>query len=256
MTSNRQQTIRVVHRLLLLLLSLALVLPMGLAPGYAASKKPPKTVLILMLHHFTDDPAEANYTTIDMKRLEQQIKAYQKSGYVFVKLSEVSTVDKPVVLSIDDGYESVYTHFYPMAKRLSLPFNLNLIMSRIGAGSDIEIQKASLDQLKDMKASGLCDLGVHSYDAHGFGKREGLVKLFEESWTEYGEAIRQDTQLATDAYLRAFGEAPKIYAYPYGSFSDYTQKMLKDMGFDYTLTTMKGLNRPEERHTLRRVNLN
>lgn len=214
-----------------------------------------RPLLILMLHHFTIDPSATSYTTIEMNTLEYKILAYQKAGYEFVRLGEAHTVKKPIIISIDDGYESVYTHFYPMAKRMKIPFNLNLIMSRIGTTSNQEIPKCSLEQLKEMKASGLCQLGVHSYDAHGMGSREGLVKLPDESWSDYQLGILKDTQKAVVTYERYFGETPTIYAYPYGSFNDYTQKLLKELGFEYSLTTMYGWNQAGSRYTLKRINV-
>lgn len=223
-------------------------------PTYANKSSQPLT--ILMLHHFTTDPSATNNTTIEMNTLEYKLLAYQQAGYTFVKLGETNAVEKPIILSIDDGYASVYTQFYPLAKRLQIPFNLNLIMSRIGTTSDKEIPKCTLAQLKEMQASGLCQLGVHSYDSHGLSSREGLVQLPNESWTTYQEAINTDTEKAVSVYKQLFGEAPVIYAYPYGSFNDYTQKMLKDKGFKYTLTTMYGFNAIDEFYTLRRINVN
>lgn len=246
-------------KLLMLILAFALSTMQPLSSFAAMPEKvvqKPKTVLILMLHNFTADPTKVNYTTIEMNRLEYQLLAYQRAGYQFVSLSEADTVEKPAVISIDDGYQSVYTHFYPMAKRMNIPFNLNVIMSRIGGTSAVEIPKCQLIELQEMKASGLCQIGVHSFDAHGFGQREGLAKQSGESWTDYYAAIRKDTELAVQAYKTYFGEAPTIYAYPYGKFSDYTYRMIKEFGFVYSLTTMTGVNRLDERYTLKRINLN
>ena len=243
--------------LLLLLFTFSMAQPLS---SYAAMPEKvvqkPKTVLILMLHNFTADPSKVNYTTIEMNRLESQLLAYQRAGYQFVSLSEADTVEKPAVISIDDGYQSVYTHFYPMAKRMKIPFNLNVIMNRIGGASDVEIPKCQLAELQEMKASGLCQIGIHSFDAHGFGQREGLVKQPGETWLDYYAAIRKDTELAIQSYKSYFGEAPTIYAYPYGKFSDYTYRMIKEYGFVYSLTTMTGVNRMDERYTLKRINLN
>lgn len=245
---------RKIFKLIFLSLILTAVLVTSSLPTYA--EKPSQALTILMLHHFTTDPSATNHTTIEMNTLEYKLLAYQEAGYTFVKLGESHQVAKPIVISIDDGYASVYTRFYPLAKRMNIPFNLNLIMSRIGTISDKEIPKCTLAQLKEMQASGLCQLGVHSYDAHGLGSREGLVPLPGESWEAYQTAIAADTEKAVNLYNRLFGEQPTIYAYPYGSFNDQTQKMLKAHGFEYTLTTMYGLNAIEERYTLRRINVN
>lgn len=233
---------------------LVVLLMSTVLPTYSVKRTQPLT--ILMLHHFTTDPSATNHTTIEMNTLEYKLQAYQQAGYTFVKLGEAHTVKKPIILSIDDGYASVYTRFYPLAKRMNIPFNLNLIMSRIGTTSEKEIPKCTLAQLKEMQASGLCQLGVHSYDAHGLGSREGLVQLPTESWNTYQAEIAADTEKAVSAYIRYFGEAPTIYAYPYGSFNDASQKMLKTHGFEYTLTTMYGINDSDEHYTLRRINVN
>jgi peptidoglycan/xylan/chitin deacetylase (PgdA/CDA1 family) len=239
--------------------ALAGILLLGLCTtnmSFATEQSNSSPLIVLMLHHFTTDPLATNNATIEMNTLEYKLIAYQNAGYQFVRLGEEHTVKKPIVITIDDGYESVYTRFYPVAKRMNIPFNLNLIMSRIGTHSEQEIPKCSLDQLLEMKASGLCQLGVHSYNAHGMGQREGLVKLPNESWSQYQEAIHNDTKQAIALYQQYFNEVPTIYAYPYGTFSDYTHKMLIEYGFKYTLTTMYGVNSTEEHYTLRRLNVN
>lgn len=221
-----------------------------------AVKDAPKTLMILTLHHFTTDPSQVTSITIEMNRLENQILAYQKAGYQFVRLGEVDTVEKPIILTIDDGYESVYTLFYPMAKRLNIPFNFNVIMGRIESMQNTEIPKCQPSQLMEMKNSGLCQLGVHSFNAHGFGHREGLVKLNEETWEDYQDGLYKDTLSAINTYKRLFNEIPTIYAYPYGNFSDQTERLLKEMGFVYTLTSMRGINSSNEHYALKRINLN
>ncbi|MBR2038566.1 MAG: polysaccharide deacetylase family protein, partial [Lachnospiraceae bacterium] len=65
--------------------------------------------------------------------------------------------EKPVLLTLDDGYENNYTNAFPLLKK----YNMKAVISLIG--KDMRLNE---NQLKEKHDSGLVEIGNHTYDLH------------------------------------------------------------------------------------------
>lgn len=58
----------------------------------------------------------------------------------------------------------------------------------------------------------------------------------------YAELLRADLQRLQDELAEHTGRTPDTFAYPYGKYGDLTDTVLRDMGFQATLTCDWGVN--------------
>ena len=85
---------------------------------------------VLNFHHFGEVeayPTIGNITT-SPKRFRELLETLKKEGYTTITQEQVQNYltneeiipEKSILLTIDDGYESVYEHAYPILKELKM----------------------------------------------------------------------------------------------------------------------------------------
>jgi len=102
-----------------------------------------------------------------------------------------------------------------------------------------------------MIKSGIISVQSHSYDMHqwqdyekllGGEYRKGILPLEHESEEAYAANFRRDYERAKSELEAGAGREPVAYAYPYGYYSELSERLLKEMGVKVTLTTHAGTN--------------
>ena len=85
---------------------------------------------ILMYHHLTEDSTDSNFSKDIMwvGQFRRHMELLQENGYQTVSLDDLIAFgesgtplpDNPVMITFDDGYESVYTLAYPILQELDM----------------------------------------------------------------------------------------------------------------------------------------
>ena len=96
---------------------------------------------------------------------EQQMKYLKENGYRVITLSQLygflqyqhAVPKNSVVITLDDGYRSVYDTAYPILKKYGFTATLFVYTDFVGMGKSA----MTWDQLRDMKADGF-EIGSHS----------------------------------------------------------------------------------------------
>ena len=79
-----------------------------------------------MYHRFNESKYPS--TNIQMNIFEEQVNIIKKSGYKFLnpnnfhKIYDKEKLEKTILLSVDDGYESFYRYAWPYLKNNQIPF--------------------------------------------------------------------------------------------------------------------------------------
>jgi len=118
-----------------------------------------------------------------------------------------------LALTFDGGYPDFYTNVYPVLRRLGLKATLFVIVADVGVDGGL-----SWDQLRELSASGLVEIGSHSWD-HAADECLSL-----------GEA-RQEKARSKAELERNLGVEVLSYAYPYGAFSERARRLLRETGY-------------------------
>ena len=95
-------------------------------------------VPILLYHHITEEPGEGG--AVSVETFNEQMTALVEAGYTAVTFADLDAFvsgdgalpDKPILITFDDGYESNYTHAYPILKEHGLKATIFVIGVSVG----------------------------------------------------------------------------------------------------------------------------
>ena len=230
-----------------LLLAAVLLLPLLLAPRGTA-------VPILMYHHFDD--AVSSDATMTPAAFEAHLAALSEAGYTAVTFQELldyvnedgTLPDRPVCITIDDGYLSNYTVAWPLLEQYGMKATIFVIGSSVGRSryKDTDypiIPHFSWAQAEEMLASGTVDIQCHTYDMHQYAPyeageaRPNILPLPGESEADYTAALTADIERFQAECEAALGRRAWVLAYPTGVYSALSERVLHTLGFSVTLTT-------------------
>jgi len=216
---------------------------------------------ILMYHHFADEDDNPG-TTISAEMFESQIKALYDNGYTAITFEQLCGYvfdgaplpQRPVVITIDDGYTSVYELAYPILKKYDMKATVFIIGVMHGetiykdTGYPIYPPHFGDAEALEMIESGVISIQSHSFDMHQNeyydtdSPRAGVLQKSGESEADYIAAFNADFERAAAQIENLNGERPYIYSYPFGRYSKQSEKLLMDNGIKATLTIIKGSN--------------
>lgn len=211
------------------------------------SDKIPLTVL--MYHNITKKPALRGKYTVYISEFEDDLKYLKRNGYSPISVKQLADYayngaplpDKPVIITFDDGFESFYAYAFPLLEKYGFKAVINVVGSYAEKYTafeaqhnpdchDLDYSYLNIDQIKTLQASGIVEIGCHTYDMHRLkGGRRGIGRKKGESDEDYAAAITADILKFNDV----LADIPKtdIFAYPYGIFSDCSPDILRQNGF-------------------------
>ncbi|PIQ49160.1 MAG: polysaccharide deacetylase [Cytophagales bacterium CG12_big_fil_rev_8_21_14_0_65_40_12] len=198
--------------------SFAIFLLLSLASGLFAQRN---EVVSLVYHRFGDDRYPS--TNISLSTFEKHLKYLKEEGFESVTFSQgikMITSDavkgKTVAITIDDGYLSFFENGLPLLKRYGFTATLFVNTSTIG-GNDF----MDWEQIKKAQIEGI-EIGNHS-NTHPY-----FLDVSERTSESF---FRQEIESSQAQMTQALGQAPIVFAYPYGEVNEEMKPILKEMGF-------------------------
>ena len=234
------------------------------------AKEPPVDVPILMYHNiFRSGNTHGDYI-ISEAAFEQDLKFLSENGYTTIFMQDLINYtegkgdlpEKPVVLTFDDGYFNNYAYAFPLLQK----YKSKAVISIIGYYTDLYTKSpdenpsyshVTWNDVNNMMKSGFVEFQNHSYNLHTTDKgRNGTKKKKGESLAEYKAVLSDDIGKLQDAFLSNTGYAPNTFTYPFGSVSNDSFDIIKEMGFKASLSCESGMNHitrnPEDLYMLKR----
>lgn len=223
--------------------------------AYAAGEEADAVPLPIIMYHEVK-PDKSGKDAIQPWELESDLRWLAENGYTTVVMADVIAYvrdgtplpEKPIVLSFDDGYYNNYVCVLPLLRQ----YAARIVFSLLGRNTDdftewpsesIDYAHVTWDQLNEMLDTGLVEVQNHSYNLHAYtSERHGCMQNRGESDAAYAELLRADLQRLQDELAEHTGRTPDTFAYPYGKYGDLTDTVLRDMGFQATLTCDWGVN--------------
>jgi peptidoglycan/xylan/chitin deacetylase (PgdA/CDA1 family) len=221
--------------------ALALLIAGAAAP--AAAVEPPAAV-IFAYQHFGDDPDPSS--AIAVEQFEAHLRELSRGGYAVLPVPEIVAAlrdgkalpDHAVGLTIDDAHLSVYTTAWPRLRDAGLPFTLFVSSETVGTGA-----RMSWAQLRELAQAGVT-----------IGNQTASYARMVEQDRAYniGQVLRAQEQLRA-----MLGEAPKLFAYPYGEANTALRELIAGTGFDAAFGLQSGVANPRsDRFALPRFPMN
>ena len=173
----------------------------------AADARQVQRVPIFMYHTSSEyNPGRTFYELyIRPSEFERQVQHLVDGGYTFMTFDEwfdMNTVDRPVFITFDDGYETNYTEIFPIIKRHNVKITIFLETGSIGRRG-----RLSADMIRRMSDSGLVKFESHAVS------HQRLTELSPEKLREELRESRRTIESITGRRVHAV-------AYPFGAFNE------------------------------------
>ena len=218
-------------------------------------------VPILMYHHFADYWENSPGTIISGENFRKQLIALREAGYNTISFKQLSDFvsygsplpENPLIISIDDGYLSVYEVAFPILEELEMKATTFIIGVTHGRNTYKDtgfpiIPRFNDEQVITMAESGFKFFESHSYDMHQHEPfetgpfRRGVLRRADESEEEYVAVFIEDFQNSSDQIYEILGTRTFVYSYPFGISNELTDDLLRELGAYITLKITQGVN--------------
>ncbi len=213
-------------------------------------------VPIIMYHQISENKSIWGDYVIPISVLEedfQYIKNHNITPISFDRLKKYvergeKLPEKPIIITFDDGERSFITKVLPLIEKYNYPANMNLVGSLVELytkNGDTDDRYAYLNEedVKKLAKNELVSLGCHSYNLHSLSGRRGMGKIYGESEEEYKKLIYSDIEKFNINFQRITGKTAEIIAYPYGIKNETLKTIVREKGFEITLTCREEVNK-------------
>lgn len=206
--------------------------PLGVTPGQV------QTVTILCYHRLGNGSSKM---IVSPSNFEAQMTWLTRNGFEVVRLDDLGAFlagrrplpRKSVVITFDDGYESVHRHAFPVLRRLGLPATVFVYTDFLGAGDAL-----TWPQLQELQASGLVEVQSHS-KSH----RNLIERRSGESDERYRAAIEAEMKVPRELLEKRLPPLKvRHLAYPYGDANELVLDAAARNGIDIAATVVPGGN--------------
>lgn len=196
-----------------------------------------QVVTILCYHRFG---LPATKMSIPPATFAAQLQWLAANDYRVVRLADLRAFldgkralpPRAVVITIDDGYESVYRQAFPLLKKHGFPATLFAYTDFIGIGDAL-----SWAQLLEMEQSGLVDVQSHSKSHRNLIERQK-----DETDARYRANIDIEMRVPREMLSRRLGSEVRHIAYPYGDANSTVLESAARHGFELGATVVPGAN--------------
>jgi len=195
-----------------------------------------QTVPVLVYHGFSRKKSGKRMIVAE-KDFAEQMQYLHDEGFAVVSLAalfDFMEFKKPlpakaVVLTVDDGWCSLYEIAYPILKRYGYPMTAFLYTDLIGHEKCLNWQ-----QLREMAENGL-DIQSHTMSHRDLSRmRKG------ESFRRYFQDIQNEIAGAERLIEENLGRRCEILAYPYGAYNEILVAYLRKRGYRGAVTVNRG----------------
>jgi len=184
-------------------------------------------VPVLMYHAVSDDTWGIRELFVSPADMEAQLQYLQENGFTTIHFSDLARIDqieKPVLLTFDDGYLDNYTELFPLLQKYNAKATIFAITKSIG----VHHLYFTWEQAREMADSGLVEIHSHTV---------GHPNLDELTYEEQQYELEQSKL----DILRNLGRESYVLCYPTGRYNadtldladDYYNFALKMNGNDY-----------------------
>ena len=215
-----------------------LIVPLQQRNALGVTAEQYQTVPILCYHRFGTPSSKM---VISPASFAAQLDWLARNHYQVLRLSQLSgflsgrkaVPPRSVVITIDDGYESVYRHAFPLLKKYGFAATLFAYTDFIGGGDAL-----TWAQLQEMSRSGLVDVQSHT-KSH----RNLIERGAQESEPRYKQNIEQEMRQPRELLARRLdGRELRHIAYPFGDANALVLDAATRAGFELGATVIPGGN--------------
>ncbi len=195
---------------------------------------------ILCYHQFTDHDSASHALEVTAQAFEEQVRYLMSNNYQVLSFSDIDKIvtqgqpipDKAVVITIDDGYRSVFDVAWPILEKYQVPATLFVYTDFIGGSKAL-----SWHQMQLMRDSGLIEIQSH-------GKSHSNLSRLPQDKTaaDYRARIQVEIDGSAAAFTKHLDALPRYLSYPYGNSSETASELYSRAGYILAATVTRGDN--------------
>ena len=239
---------------------------------------------VLAYHSVVDESAAENQKhyfpqTISAQTLIKHFNWLKENGYNVISWQQVidaengkgTLPDNAVLLSFDDGYETMYNVVFPLLKAYHYPAVFAPVTGWLDTPENQKITYADkmLDrsvfatwsQVKEMEQSGLVEVASHTHNLHNginanpSGGQLPAVIAPEykngkyETEDAYKNRLKSDFARTVQTLVNHIGKKPRVMVWPYGQFNDVAVQIARQAGMPHYFSLgEKIINKVGDKH--------
>ena len=217
-----------------------LIFLLGLSSAHSAESN--VAVPILVYHRL--GPVVADSMTVKTSDFASLLAYLDSNGYTVIPLrrlvgylagNEAAPPERTVVITADDGHESVYTEMFPLIRRYHIPVTLFIYPSAISNAS----YAMTWQELREMQDSGLVDIESHTYWHPNFNREK---KRLEKR--DYQQFVTMQLAKSKITLEHKLDKHVDMLAWPFGIYDDELIDYARNRGYIAGFTLQR---RPAER---------
>lgn len=183
-----------------------------------------RKVLIIYYHEVVEDEESFSYQKIGKTKFEEQMAFLKEQGYQTLYFSELKNPipEKAVIVSFDDGFESVYQNAMPIMKKYGIKGNVYLPTAYVGKEKFM-----TWDMVRELSKDGF-EMQAHT---HNHVDIRGLDE----------DGLRKEITDSNERFLSELGQIPTAFCMPFGTYDKASVRALKKIGaYEYWLGSYYG----------------
>lgn len=215
---------------------------------------------VLMYHHF--DETSKDGTVVTPGRFREQMTALREAGYQAVTVPQVigyvregtPLPEKPVLITMDDGYGSNLTVAAPILEETGMRATIFSIGINEGeeyyahSGEPMWQHRFAFEEAAPWVEKGIIDVQSHTFDMHqlesyGYSGRDGVRRMRGESAEDYRQALLDDAAAFRERRGDRVATELLALAYPFGYYDLEADKIMREAGYQLTVTIDERINR-------------
>jgi peptidoglycan/xylan/chitin deacetylase (PgdA/CDA1 family) len=196
-------------------------------------------VAVLGYHDFSESERETAMR-IRTSKFRKQMETIRTLGIPVIPMADFiawkdsgkAIPEKAIVITMDDGWKSVYTEAFPILKEFGYPFTVYLYKDYVDGGG----KALTSAMIKEMMANG-ATIGSHSV-SHPFPQ---AVKNNRKRGPEvYGKFLDAELGESKRFLEGKFGVKVDTYAYPGGFYTEEMFGKAEEFGYSHLFTVHPG----------------
>ena len=184
----------------------------------------------ILTYHKVDPRHEIGINSLSPEKFLSQLQYLHENGYRTVTFQDIladkNLPNKPVILSFDDAYESVFNFAAPLMQQFDMRGVVFVISGFVGKANIWDANLGGMTfnhmndrQLKNLVAEGW-EIGAHTVT------HRSLVHLSRKS-------ALKECLCAKDMLEQKFVSAVVAFAYPFGQHSDAAREIVASAGYKF-----------------------
>lgn len=196
---------------------------------------------VLMYHSISEHKGEKfDKWRVKPSEFEKQISYLAKNGFTSFTLSELVDLkeipQKSVCITFDDGFGDNFTNAYEILKKYKFKATIFLVAgakenSWEAGNTEYLSEMLSDDEISVMQTSNLIEFGSHTLN------HANLERLFANDPAK----ARDEIVHSKKELEKITGRECKVFAYPYGKFSDEILSLTRNSGYCAAVVVKRGL---------------